>query len=100
MGTPASGQRIHISGGRVIDPANGIDDRLDVYIADGRIAAVGTAPGDFAADHDIDAAGCVVCPGLVDLCAHLRERQPVAASPPCVARRTPCRWWKHRPMSS
>jgi dihydroorotase len=73
MGTPASGQRIHISGGRVIDPANGIDDRLDVYIADGRIAAIGTAPGDFAADHDIDAAGCVVCPGLVDLCAHLRE---------------------------
>ena len=39
----------------------------------GRIAAVGQAPDGFAPDHRIDAAGCVVCPGLVDMCARLRE---------------------------
>jgi dihydroorotase len=73
MTTPAGGQRIHISGGRVIDPANGLDGRLDVFVAEGRIAAVGQAPDGFAPDHRIDAAGCVVCPGLVDMCARLRE---------------------------
>ena len=73
MAAPAGRQRIHISGGRVIDPANGLDDCQDVYVADGRIAAVGTAPEGFAPDHRIDAAGCVVCPGLVDMCTRLRE---------------------------
>ena len=73
MATATGGQRIHISGGRLIDPANGLDDRLDVYIANGRVATVGTPPDGFTADHRIDAAGCVVCPGLVDLCARLRE---------------------------
>ena len=73
MTTPAGGQRIYISGGRVIDPANGLDGRLDVFVAEGRIAAVGQAPDGFAPDHRIDADGCVVCPGLVDMCARLRE---------------------------
>ena len=71
---PATGtQRIRISGGRVIDPANGLDRQLDVFVADGRITAVGTAPDGFTTDHAIDATGCIVCPGLVDLCARLRE---------------------------
>lgn len=64
---------VHISNGRLIDPQNGIDARRDVYITDGRIAAIGTAPADFAATHTIDATGCIVCPGLVDLAARLRE---------------------------
>ncbi len=65
--------RIRISGGRVIDPASKVDEVLDVYIAEGSIAAVGAAPEGFAAEREIDAAGRVVCPGLVDLCARTRE---------------------------
>lgn len=65
--------RLRLSGGRVIDPANGIDAIGDVWIAEGRIAAVGRAPDGFRAEREIDVAGRVVCPGLVDLAAHLRE---------------------------
>jgi dihydroorotase len=62
-----------ISNGRLIDPGNGIDDTLDLYISDGVISGVGKAPAGFKPDQTIDASGLVVCPGLVDLCAHLRE---------------------------
>ncbi|WP_457675100.1 dihydroorotase [Thiolapillus sp.] len=65
--------RIHIRGGRLIDPANGIDDRLDLWLADGRVLAVGQAPADFTPDQVIDATGRIVCPGLIDLGVHLRE---------------------------
>lgn len=65
--------RIQIRGGRVIDPANQYDRTADVFIANGRIAAVGAAPKGFEAEGVIDASGCVVCPGLVDLAARLRE---------------------------
>ena len=65
--------RIKISGGRLIDPENRIDDRLDLYIADGRIAAIGAAPDGFSEDIELDAGGLVVIPGLIDLCARLRE---------------------------
>lgn len=65
--------KIHIKNGRLIDPANDIDRPADVFIAEGRIAAVGAAPAGFEAEGVIDAAGCVVCPGLVDLSARLRE---------------------------
>ena len=49
-------KNIRVHGGRVIDPANAIDATLDVYIADGRIAALGKAPDGFSADHEIDAS--------------------------------------------
>jgi dihydroorotase len=65
--------RIQIKNGRVIDPANGIDRLADVAIADGVIAGIGKAPAGFEAEATIDAANCVVCPGLVDLSARLRE---------------------------
>ena len=65
--------RIHIKGGRLIDPANGIDDQLDLWLADGWVLAVGDPPQDFAPDQVIDAAGRIVCPGLIDLGVHLRE---------------------------
>ena len=68
-----SATRIRISGGRVIDPANDIDTTADVSIADGKIAAVGAVPDGFTPDQEIDAAGCIVCPGLVDISARLRE---------------------------
>ena len=66
--------KIRIAGGRVIDPANGIDQVTDVYVASGRIAAIGAAPDGFAADQTIDATGSLVLPGIVDLAA--RTRQP------------------------
>lgn len=62
-----------ISGGRVIDPAAGSDRVADVYIDDGRIAGVGAAPAGFPEAGRLDAGGRVVCPGLVDACARLRE---------------------------
>lgn len=65
--------RIRIRNGRLVDPASAIDARKDVYIAEGRIAAIGSAPAGFEADRTIDASGLVVCPGLVDLSARLRE---------------------------
>ncbi|HSO06325.1 MAG TPA: dihydroorotase [Pelomicrobium sp.] len=65
--------RIHIQGGRLIDPANGVDAKHDLFIADGVVAAVGKAPAGFNAERVIDATGLVVCPGLVDLAARLRE---------------------------
>ncbi len=65
--------KIHIKNGRVIDPASGMDSVQDIYIAAGRIQALGTAPADFHANQVIDADGLIVCPGLVDLSMRLRE---------------------------
>ena len=65
--------KLHIKNGRVVDPANGIDEVKDLFIADGKVAAVGRAPEGFAAERTIDASGLVVAPGLVDLSARLRE---------------------------
>ncbi|MFL6675637.1 MAG: dihydroorotase [Massilia sp.] len=65
--------KLHIKNGRLVDPANGIDELKDLFIADGKVAAVGSAPAGFAADTTIDATGLVVAPGLVDLSARLRE---------------------------
>ena len=65
--------KLHIKNGRMIDPANGIDKVQDLFIVDGKVAAVGAAPPGFSADVTIDASGLVVAPGLVDLAARLRE---------------------------
>jgi dihydroorotase len=65
--------KIHIKGGHLVDPRNGIDAALDLYIAAGKIVAVGAAPAGFHANRTIDASGKIVCPGLVDLSARLRE---------------------------
>ncbi len=64
---------LHIKNGRVIDPANGIDAVQDLYIGDGKVVAVGSAPDGFTAARTINAAGLVVAPGLVDLSVRLRE---------------------------
>ena len=64
---------ISIVNGRLIDPAHGIDDVLDLHIDGEVVVAIGDAPAEFAADEVIDARNCVVCPGLVDLAASLRE---------------------------
>ncbi|NOX07916.1 MAG: dihydroorotase [Gammaproteobacteria bacterium] len=64
---------IHIQQGRLIDPANAIDQIQDLFIADSKVVALGDAPEDWHADRTIDATGMIVCPGLIDLCANLRE---------------------------
>jgi dihydroorotase len=65
--------KLHIKNGRLIDPANKIDAQHDLYLADGKVAAVGAAPANFQPDQTIDASGLIVVPGLVDLSARLRE---------------------------
>jgi dihydroorotase len=64
---------LHVKNGRLVDPASRIDSKQDVYVSGGKIAGVGRAPAGFRAERVIDAAGLVVCPGLVDLSARLRE---------------------------
>ncbi|GGI53608.1 dihydroorotase [Oxalicibacterium solurbis] len=65
--------KIHIKNGHLVDPANGVDAKQDLYIAAGKIVGVGNAPADFTATKTLDASGLVVAPGLVDLSARLRE---------------------------
>ena len=64
---------ILITNGRVIDPASGTDTQTDIAIADGKIAGLGRAPTGFKPERTLDATGCIVTPGLVDLAARLRE---------------------------
>ena len=78
--------RLLITGGRVIDPASGVDDTLDVVVENGQIVRVqgsdqgkknkkpanqGASPTNV--DRVIDATGKVVVPGLIDMHVHLRE---------------------------
>lgn len=65
--------KIQIKNGRVVDPGSGSDKVQDVFIAAGKIVALGSAPDGFHANRVIDASAMVVCPGLVDLSARLRE---------------------------
>jgi dihydroorotase len=64
---------IQIRNGRLVDPATDHERTQDLFIADGRIAAVGVAPPAFKADRVLNASGLVVSLGLVDLSARLRE---------------------------
>ncbi|MCL2161263.1 MAG: dihydroorotase [Betaproteobacteria bacterium] len=64
---------IRIANGRVIDPARQTDCVQDVFIADGKIAALGSAPDGFQPARTLDATDLVVAPGLIDLAARLRE---------------------------
>jgi dihydroorotase len=65
--------KVHIKGGRLIDPKNRVDAKQDVFVAEGKIAALGRAPSGFRAERTVDASNLVVCPGLIDLSARLRE---------------------------
>ena len=64
---------LYIKNGHLIDPKNNIDAKQDVFIVDGKIAAIGAAPAGFKATQTIDATGLIVAPGFVDLSARLRE---------------------------
>ncbi len=65
--------RLTLSGARLVDPAQGLDRVADLHLADGRIVAIGEPPEGFRAEQRLDLAGLVVCPGLIDLRARLRE---------------------------
>lgn len=60
-----------IKNGCIIDPANAVNATADLWVKDGKIAAIGAY--DATADDVIDASGKVVCPGLIDMHVHLRE---------------------------
>lgn len=65
--------KLVIKGGRVIDPQSQLDAIMDVFVAAGKIVGMGTVPVGFHANREINAKDLVVCPGLVDLSARLRE---------------------------
>jgi dihydroorotase len=67
---------ILIQGGRVIDPARGFDAAADVLVADGVVREIATRPGAIdvpAGAARVDAEGCLVTPGLIDVHVHFRE---------------------------
>jgi len=64
---------IEIKNGRVIDPKNGVDRKVSLFIADGKVAGIDAAPAGFTAEQSIDASACVVCPGFIDLGARLNS---------------------------
>jgi dihydroorotase len=63
---------LRIANGRVIDPAQKIDRNDDLWIENDKILGIGSRP-DLRADRTIDAAGKIVCAGLIDMHVHLRE---------------------------
>jgi dihydroorotase len=62
-----------IRGGRVLDPASGFDEKADVALDGCAVAAIKNIANEFVPDQVIDASGCVVMPGLVDLAVRLGE---------------------------
>ena len=64
---------ILIKQGRVLDPASKTDKVMDVLIKDGFVASMEENIDESQADDVIDASGCMVMPGLVDLNAHFRD---------------------------
>ena len=65
--------KLLIQGGRVIDPASGFDEKADIALIDGAVVAIKNIVQDFQPDQTLDATGCLVLPGLVDLAVRLRE---------------------------
>ena len=65
--------KIEIANGRVIDPRHQVDRKSSLFIAEGRIASLGDAPAGWRPERVLDATGLVVCPGLIDVSARLRE---------------------------
>lgn len=64
---------IHIKNGRLIDPAQQLDAMQDIFIIDGKIAALDKPPANFKSELTIDAKQQIVCPGLIDMQVRMRE---------------------------
>ena len=65
--------RISIENGRLLDPSNNLDQKQDIFIVDSKIVSFKKKPEDFKPDIVVDAKNKIILPGLVDLCARLRE---------------------------
>ena len=65
--------RISIENGRLLDPSNNLDQKQDIFIVDGKIVSFKKKPDGFKPDIVVDAKNKIILPGLVDLCARLRE---------------------------
>ena len=65
--------RISIENGRLLDPYNNLDQKQDIFIVDGKIISFKKKPDGFKPDIVVDAKNKIILPGLVDLCARLRE---------------------------
>ncbi len=64
---------IEIQNARLMDASQSLDRAAPLYVAEGKIAAIGETPAGWKAEKTLDARGKIVCPGLVDLSARLRE---------------------------
>jgi dihydroorotase len=73
LGLGTKGGTLLVRGGRVIDPANGIDGIQDLLVVDGVVAPTGARLTTPSGATIIDATGKVVCPGFIDVHVHLRE---------------------------
>jgi len=80
-----------ITGGRVVDPSSGIDRDMDVLLVDGRVSEL-AAPGvlQTSPSETLNAKGCIVAPGFIDLHVHLREpgqahKETIATGTACAA---------------
>jgi dihydroorotase len=70
MPTEPTSYDLVITGGRVFDPANNTDSKLDIAVKNGKIAAVEANIDASASKRVVDATGLVVTPGLIDLHTH------------------------------
>ena len=62
-----------VRGGRLVDPAARIDALLDVRVADGLVREIGEHLAPLEGEEVVDATGCFVAPGFVDIHVHLRD---------------------------
>ncbi len=65
--------KLLVQGGRVVDPAQEIDAKLDLLIEDGHVARLGERLPEPEDGEILDATGWIVAPGFIDLHVHLRE---------------------------
>lgn len=64
---------LHIQNARIVNPANAKVETGDVFIVKGKIAAFNKVPEGFATEQTLDAKGLSLMPGIIDVCARLRE---------------------------
>jgi dihydroorotase len=77
----AEGRRMILRGGRLVDPANGVDAPSDLALADGRVAAVAPSIDPEPGDRVVDVTGLVVVPGLIEVHLHLHDLFEVSTRP-------------------
>jgi len=70
---PVGGRPVVVRGGRVVDPSQDLDARVDLLLAGGVVAGLGESIDAPDGAQEVDASGLVVCPGLIDPHVHLRE---------------------------